>query len=197
MKFTGKASAIALAAALSAASCGTAAAGTVSGQVTSGGKPVPGVMVTAFDEAKTRRDTVYTDAHGRYSLTVDFAGKISLRARAPYFKDATKEVDLPAKARQEAGLAGNTVAQGADLSVATDRVLDFDMTKETDPAALSNALTASAHLTSLSWTNADTRAAFVSQCHFCHQVGNELTRVPRGSRAGTRPCGAWRAISPS
>ena len=181
MKLALRPSRIALVAALSGAFCAAAAAGTVSGQVTSGGKPIPGVMVTAFDEAKSRRDTVYTDAEGRYSLTVDFAGKINLRARAPYFKDATKEVAMPAKG--EAGLPIRTVTQGADLSVAADRVLDFGMTRETDPAALSDSLTASAHLTALSWNDPQTKAAFVSQCNYCHQVGNELTRVPR-SREG-------------
>ncbi len=63
------------------------------------------------------------------------------------------------------------------------KTLDYDMARETDPAALSNSLTASAHLTALSWTNPHTQAAFVSQCNYCHQVGNELTRAPR-SREG-------------
>ncbi len=162
MKQALRPSSIALAAALTVAFCAAAAAATVSGHVTSGGKPVPGAMMTAFDEAKSRRDTVYADADGRYSLSIDFAGKISLRARAPYFKDAAENFDLPADGT---------------------KVLDYDMARETDPAALSNSLTASAHLTALSWNNPQTKAAFVSQCNYCHQVGNELTRPPR-SREG-------------
>ena len=156
MKLASTPSGLALAAALWGAFCPTAAAGTVSGRVMSGGKPVPGAMVTAFDEAKTRRDTVYSDAQGRYRLTIDFAGKVSLRARAPYFRDATKEVDMP---------------------IDCVSVVDYDLASETDPSALSNNLTASAHLTALSWSNPDTRAAFVSQCNYCHQIGNELTRI--------------------
>ena len=149
-------------AALLAVTAGAATAGALSGQVTSEGKPVPGAMVTVSDAAKARRDTAYADANGRYSLTTDICGKVSVRTRAPYYKDATKDLDLPSD-----GTA----------------TLDADMAQETDPAALSNSLTASAHLTALSWKNPDTRAAFVSQCNYCHQVGNELTRVKR-SRQG-------------
>ena len=55
--------------------------------MTSGGKPIAGAIVTVFDETKTRRDTVYADAQGRYSLATDICGKISGRARTPYFED--------------------------------------------------------------------------------------------------------------
>jgi Carboxypeptidase regulatory-like domain len=154
---------IALAAALGAAAFSLdASAATLTGRVTADGKPVPGAMVTAFDEAKSRRDTVYVDADGRYTLAIDFSGKISVRARAPYFKDAVETVEL---APDEA------------------KTLDYKIARESDPAALSNSLTAAAHLTALSWTNPQTKAAFVSQCNYCHQVGNALTRVPR-SREG-------------
>ena len=162
MKLAFRPTGMALAMALGGGLCSPAAAGTVSGHVMSAGKPIPGAMVTAFDEAKSRRDTVYSDADGRYSLTIDFAGNISLRARAPYFKDATKEIDMP---------------------IDCASVADYDLSRETDPVALSNSLTASAHLTALSWNDPQMKAAFVSQCNYCHQVGNELTRVPR-SREG-------------
>ena len=162
MTFALRPSAFALAALIGGARIGAAWAATLSGQITSGGKPIPGAMVTLFDEAKTRRDTAYADAEGRYSLTTDICGKVSVRARAPYFKDVAQDLDLP-----------------PDRS----RALDYDMARETDPAALSDSLTASAHLTALSWANQVTRAAFVSQCNYCHQVGNELTRAKR-SRQG-------------
>ncbi len=153
-----------LAAAMSAALSGTAAAGTVTGHVISGGKPVAGAMVTAFDETKARRDTTYADAEGKYSLAVDFAGKITVRARAPGLVDGEQVTDLP---------------------IVATRTLDYDMRRETNPAALSDSLTASAHLSTLSWTDQATRAAFISQCNYCHQVGNALTRVPRDQ-------GAWK-----
>ncbi len=158
MNWTWRPSAIALVALIGAVAPGEASAGAISGQVTSAGKPIPGAMVTAFDEAKARRDTAYADADGRFRLDTDISGKISLRARAPYFKDSAKDIVL--------------------LS-AGDQVIDYDLARETDPAALSDSLTASAHLTALSWANPNTRAAFISQCNYCHQVGNELTRVPR------------------
>jgi virginiamycin B lyase len=158
MKRSPRPSGLAWAALIGCAQVSAAAAVTITGQVASGTKPVPGAMITIFDETKSRRDTAYADAAGHYSLATDISGKASVRARAPYFKDATKDIDLPS------GGAG---------------VVDYDMARETDPAALSDSLTASAHLTALSWANPDSRAAFVSQCNYCHQVGNALTRVPR------------------
>ena len=60
-----------------------ACAGTLNGTVTDRGQPLAGAMVTAFSSDQKRRETVYADAAGRYSLSVDFAGKLSVRARAP------------------------------------------------------------------------------------------------------------------
>jgi streptogramin lyase len=139
-----------------------AMAGTVSGQLTSDGKPVVGAMVTAFAADNKQRDTVYSDADGHYSLTVDFAGKIKVRVRAPSLMDAVHEIDLPIEGESK---------------------LNSQLKKQTDAAALSGSLTASAHLTTLKWSAPDTRAAFISQCNYCHQVGNELTRGPRDQDA--------------
>jgi len=162
MKLGSGPSILGLAAILGTALSSGATGGTVSGRVTSDGKPVTGAMVSAFAADNKQHDTVYSDADGRYRLTVDFAGKIKVRTRAPYFKDAVNELDLPVEA------------------VST---LDYQLTKQTDAAALSDSLTASAHLTALSWPLPETRAAFISQCNYCHQVGNELTRVPRDQDA--------------
>jgi streptogramin lyase len=133
-------------------------AGTISGTVMDQGKPLPGAMVTAFSTDNKRRETVYADATGRYALTVDFAGKLSVRARAPYFKDASTEVDLPL-------LAYRTQA--------------FVLEQHSVAAELSESLPASAHLTALSFGSQSSREAFISQCNYCHQVGNTLTRTPR------------------
>lgn len=73
----------------------SAVAGTMSGTVMSNGNPLPGTMVTAFSPDKQRRDTAYTDANGRYTLSVDFGGKFEVRARMMYHKDQTAEVSLP------------------------------------------------------------------------------------------------------
>lgn len=135
-----------------------APAGTLSGTVSSEGKPLAGAMVTAFDSAKKRRDTAYTDAAGHYRLSVDFGGPISVRARAPYYKD---------------------VAEDVTLAVDGQLAKDFTLTRHSVGAELSASLSASAHLTKLDFKSADTRSAFISQCNFCHQVGNELTRGPK------------------
>lgn len=141
-----------------AAACLPAQAGTLTGTVQSAGQPVAGAMVTAFDEAAKRRDTVYTDAAGRYTLRVDFAGKLNIRARAPYFQDATQAVALAA---------------------ADSKAADFSLAKHSVAAELSASLTASAQLTKLPWQSHSSREAFISQCNYCHQVGNELTRSPK------------------
>ena len=139
-----------------------ARAATLAGTVSGEGQPLAGAIVTAIDAAQKRRDTAYTDAQGRFSLTVDFAGGITLRARAPYFKDATQELDL---ARLPA------------------RPLAFELARHGVAEELSASLPASAQLAKLSWPSNDSRSAFISQCNYCHQVGNALTRGPKDSSA--------------
>lgn len=139
---------------------GTALAGTLSGTVqTSDGKPVAGAMVTVWNEARNRKETVYSDAVGRYTLVTSFAGKLQVRARTPYFKDVVQQLDL-----------------GADAS----RLVDFSVQKIASVEELSNTLTASAHAAMLPFPDQATKEAFISQCGFCHQQGNALTRIPRG-----------------
>ena len=153
---TGLAVSLSLAALMTAPASGHA--GTISGTVMDQGKPLPGAMVTLFSTDNKRRETVYADATGRYTLTVDFAGKLTVRARAPYFKDGSTEVDLPL-------LANRTQA--------------FALEPHSVAAELSESLPASAHLTALSFGSQSSREAFISQCNYCHQVGNTLTRTPR------------------
>lgn len=152
--------------ALCAAGCfvaASASAATLSGTVTTAdGRPIAGALVTVFSEAGDRRETVYSGPDGGYLVRTDFSGALKLRARAPYFRDAV-----------------NTVRVAGDEAAA----VDFTIEKLTAPAALSDSLVASAHAATLRWRDPDTRAAFVSQCHFCHQIGNALTRVPRDEAA--------------
>ncbi len=143
---------------------GTAAsAGTMTGTVVSNGAPIAGAMVTAFSPDQKRRDTAYTDASGRYTLSVDFGGKFNVRARMMYYKDKTTEVNLPV-----AGAMG----------------LNFAIDKHSVAQELSDSLGASAHLATLEWNGEKSRSAFISQCNYCHQMGNELTRAPK-------PKGGW------
>jgi streptogramin lyase len=138
----------------------TVHAGTVSGTVTAQGQPLAGAMVTVFSTDQARRETVYADRLGHFSLTVDFAGDLTLRARMPYHKDGRAELALP---------------------IVANRVQNFVLERHSVAAELSESLPASAHLTALSWGNHNTREAFISQCNYCHQVGNTLTRTPRGT----------------
>lgn len=131
--------------------------------VTADGQPVSGGLVTVFNEAKNRKTTAYTAADGSYALTTDFDGKLSVRARLPAYEDVVREA----------------------VSTASPLRLDFTLAKIADAQALSDTLTASAHLTKLQWDNPELRAAFVSQCNYCHQVGNALTRVPRDEAGWT------------
>ena len=128
MKLRAAPSILGLAAMLGTALSGGAIAGTVKGRLTDNGKPVVGAMVTAFAADDKRRDTVYSDADGHYSLTFDFAGKIKVRVRAPSFMDAVHEIDLPMEG---------------------ENTLDYQLNRQTDAAALSDSLTASAHLTAI------------------------------------------------
>lgn len=135
----------------------------LSGSVrTADSRPVSGALVTAFDEPHKHKQTVYTDGDGRYVLHTDFDGHLTLRARMPYFED---------------------VSQTVDVTPAATLTQDFTLARIADPKTLSDTLTASAHLTKLQWQDPALRAAFVSQCNYCHQVGNALTRVPRDEAA--------------
>ena len=131
----------------------------LTGSITSNGNlPVSGAMITAFNPDKTRKITVYSRADGSYSLPISFVGELSLRSRAPYFSDNTLEI---------------RIAEGESL------VVDFITEKMTDPEVISASLPASAHAAALNWPNNAERATFISQCNFCHQIGNALTRRPR------------------
>src|SRR4249920_423423 len=62
--------------------CAGAQSASFIGQVTTpDGKPAFGAMVSVFDEAKEKRETVYTDAEGNYAIRTGYAGKLDIRAR--------------------------------------------------------------------------------------------------------------------
>lgn len=129
--------------------------GTVTGE---GGAPLAGALVTVFNAGGDQKQTVYTAADGSYAIATPFAGKLSVRARAHRYQDISRQLDA-----------------GADVTTAAD----FAMQLFPDAKALSDSLTASAHLTQVKWPDEATRTAFISQCNYCHQVGNALTRTPK------------------
>src|SRR5215472_17550172 len=131
-----------------------ASAATLSGTVTTtDGRPIAGAMVTAWNEPKNRKETVFTGADGRYALQTSFAGNLTLRARTPYFKDVEKT---------------HAVAASDAMTV------DFAAEKLASPDELSDSLPASAHAAMLDFPNMAIKETFVSPCNYCHQQGNLL-----------------------
>lgn len=125
---------------------------------TADGRPVAGALVTVFNEAKDRKETVYAAQDGSYAIRSSFSGKLTVRARSHRLEDVSKA-----------------------LTSADDKPveLSFQMAPFKNAQALSDSLTASAHLTQVKWPDQQTRTAFISQCNYCHQVGNALTRTPK------------------
>ncbi len=121
------------------------------------GAPIAGAMVSASVADGAYRYTTYSNAEGRYAMKVSVSGSIELRARAPGFGDQVDEI----------GHGAGNILQ------------DFDLTRLSPPDERAEILTASAHAALLEWPDEAMRSTFISQCHFCHQIGNELTRAPR------------------
>lgn len=135
------------------------AAGTLSGTVgTIDGKPIAGALVTVWNPDKNRKESVYTNAEGNYTLHTSFTGKLQVRARTPYFKDVITEIDLADKRSLTLNLGAEKIASVEELS---------------------DTLTASAHNAVLPYANERDKKTFISQCGYCHQQGNSLTRRQR------------------
>ena len=134
----------------------------LSGQVMlASGSPLAGAMVTLTDDAGFST-TVYSDTTGAWSLQASHVRpplRLRARARGPW-QDALMPVD-------EASLSGPVT---------------LVVHPHSDPSAVSEQLAASAHAASIDWDDAETREDFISQCHFCHQIGNAMTRRPRSAR---------------
>jgi virginiamycin B lyase len=123
------------------------------------GKPAFGAMVTVFDASLQVRETVYTDKDGAYAIATPFEGALTVRARLAGVDDATAKVTA-------------TKAQRATLNLALKPFADAQ--------SASDALSASAFNARLPWKDVNRdRPGFISQCNYCHQLGNATTRVPR------------------
>ena len=152
-----------LGALLSAGLASTAGAASFTGTVTlPDGRPAFGAMVSVFNAEFTQRQTVYTAEDGSYAIVTPYGGSLTLRARLANYDDATTTVDAASDATSRSDLV---LAAFADAQTASD------------------ALSASAHNAVLPWQRADDRHVFVSQCNYCHQVGNSTTRAPRSHDA--------------
>jgi len=121
-------------------------------------RPIAGAIITIFDVSGLNSESVYSDTFGAFSINTSFSGKVNVRARTPYFADKTHAVDLQT-------IGNNT--------------LNIHIQKLEDPKALSQMQTASAFASKLKFGDKHDARAFRSQCHFCHQIGNEITRKVR------------------
>ncbi len=118
------------------------------------GTAVAGAMATIFDNRGVSI-TTYTDSNGNWVLSEsNLVGPFVLRIRA-----GAEYVDK-----------FNKLVPGKNQKVKTI----LEGLKSVDK--ISERLTASAHAAAINWDNAGTKNDFVSQCHFCHQIGNEHTR---------------------
>ncbi|RDE24662.1 hypothetical protein DV711_03475 [Motiliproteus coralliicola] len=135
---------------------------TLSGRVvTTEQTALAGAIVTLWNEAKNQKLSTYTDAQGRYQLETDFTGKVTLRGRSPYYRDTNLDLEL------------------TDTTVLKQHLL---LEKLTDEKEISDSLPASAHVAKLEF-DGEGRSAFITQCNYCHQQGNMLTRNPRTEEA--------------
>lgn len=122
------------------------------------GRPAYGTMVTVTNPAGDARETVYTGADGSYAIRTPYAGKLKARARLAGFQDGAVE---------HRAYAASTAALNLSLGTFADL------------AAMNATLSASAHNARLPWPDVKRdRPAFVSQCNYCHQLGNAYTRLP-------------------
>jgi len=138
---------------------GSADAAYLSGQIVSPNEHrLPAVMISLFDKPGNRKITVYSDATGHFALKSDLTGTFVIRVRAANHKDFN-----------------TTVALSPDHRTNMKIVLHPMHTME----EISDSLRASAHATKLKWHTKARKRTFISQCHYCHQIGNELTRQPR------------------
>lgn len=118
---------------------------------------VAGAMVTVTDSRGVSA-TTYTTDNGYWQLK-------------------QKELKPPLTLRARAGAAYADTLMNIEPGTQTD--ISLALQTLTDPKLISERLTASAHAASVDWQDADTKQDFISQCHFCHQIGNATTRVEK------------------
>lgn len=146
-----------------ALAAGQAGAATVSGYVsTAESKVLAGAIVTLWNDQRNQKLSTYTDAKGYYTLETDFTGNVTLRGRSPYYRDINTPLTL-------------------DSNSEVEQLLILE--RMTDPQEISDSLPASAHVTKLPLDEIEDRETFISQCNYCHQQGNSITRSPRSEEA--------------
>ncbi len=138
-------------------------AGTLSGIIkNTQDQPMHGVLVRVSSDSSHIAESVYSDASGRYELDTVLYGDLDVRLRTPYYRDLTFDIEL-----------GTNGAMRKDLTM---------VPMESDQE-ISDSLPAGYHFGSLPFESGEgevfNRYQFQRDCLSCHQLGNELTRVPR------------------
>ncbi len=118
---------------------------------------VAGAMVTVTDNRGVTV-TTYSSENGLWQLKQDeLEPPLTLRARAgAAYADSLLSIEP---------------GEHSGLSLALEAL--------NDPKLISERLTASAHAAAVNWEDGGTKEDFISQCHFCHQMGNATTRVEK------------------
>ncbi len=144
--------------ALTLATPGLVRAAEIAGRVSdSDGTPIVGARITAERGDPARSTTVYSDEEGRFAVPNLAPGDWQVRVRRIGWRDGIRD----------------TAAPNLELAIALER--------ETDPTALAEQLPANRWFALFLEQIDDSahREQFVRQCTYCHQQGNEATRVPR------------------
>ncbi|WP_169577743.1 carboxypeptidase regulatory-like domain-containing protein [Sinimarinibacterium sp. CAU 1509] len=137
----------------------TAHAADIRGTVTSvDGDSVAGAIVSLTRADGVLRQSVYSDASGRFLLGTGQSGAARLSVRAPGFADESRDI---------AAVSANP------------RPLSITLARLSKPAQVSDALPASAHAARVHLEDERIRQGYRSQCFYCHQLGNAWTRRPR------------------
>lgn len=112
------------------------------------------ISVSVGDQQKS----VYSAKDGSYAISHSLGGSVKLRVRTPFYQDVM-----------------------VDLVGAPEDVVRHDVTLTNLQSAeqASDSLASSAHAATLQFPSAELKASFISQCNYCHQIGNSLTRRPR------------------
>jgi streptogramin lyase len=134
------------------------------GQVTgSAEQPLAGAIVTLFDASGLNSESVYTDAQGHFHLQTALTGPLTLRVRAPDYLDFRQSLNF-------------TPETALDLATPGIRL------QPADALTRSTHLPASAHASRITFEQNEDTIAFRSQCHYCHQIGNQTTRRARSEQ---------------
>lgn len=119
-------------------------------------KPISGVMVTYQDNKKLLTKTVFTKANGEFVIELEWSENNNFRLRKLGFEDLN-----------------------SSILYKKNNLKNLVLKAHHSDESFSNSLPASLHASRLKFENQNLKTEFVSQCTFCHQQGNALTRRPR------------------